>query len=184
MPETRMVRRQAETAVVGDDAGPATGTDTVTVACKVPNGLHMVLYDTVREEVLDLGGNKVPSLRSYPRPGVATRVLRGCAVDIDKMRKGIVSSHRIVQGDLSGTGFGLTSGVPRTDWEEWSQTVGKDFVASGMVFAMPDDRRAEAKARELRNERSGLEPLDPNKAGLRMGMGNAVRQAENPASPE
>lgn len=195
------VLRQAEVADVGQNSGPASGTATVTVACKVPNGLHMQLYDSVREDVMDLGGNKIPSFRSSPRPGAPAFILRGPAVDVDRMRRGIVSRHQIVQGARSGTGFGLTPGVPRAFWEEWSRAPkygpdgrlevgagpGYDFVRTGQVFAMPNDREAAAMAREMADEPSGLEPLDPDNPGPRMGMMRGeLRQADRDTleSPE
>lgn len=167
-----IVRRQADAVRVGADSPPATGTDTVTVACKVPNGLHMILYDTEEEYLSDLAGNRVKSFRSFPRPDVAPYILNGCSVDIEKMRKGVLDDRHqgIVQGDLPGTGFGLTPGIPREYWEEWSTTVGKSFIKSGMVFAAKNDREARAEAHDKRNLRSGLEPLDPSEPGPRAGL--------------
>jgi hypothetical protein len=197
--ETRSVlRRQTTPARVGGNP-PATGTDTVTVGCKLPNGVHMVLYDVIVEKLRDLGGNEQESFRSYPRIGAPTYIINGCAVDLEKMRQGQLPGHAIVQGDLPGTGFGLTSGIPRDFWEEWSKAPsfdgdgkmvdhpgpGYDLVKTGQVFAGADDRRAADEAKEKRNIRSGLEPLDPNDPGPRAGLPKgSIRQAANAQSPE
>jgi hypothetical protein len=195
---TQVLRRQSTPARVGGSP-PATGTDTVSVMCKLPMGVRMVLYDIVVEKLRDLGGNEHDSFRSFPRTGAPTFILHGCSVDIERMRRGEMPGHAIIQGSLPGTGFGLTSGIPRDFWEEWSRAPGYDadgklvthpgpgydLVKSGQVFASDDDRRATAEAREKRDVRSGLEPLDPSDPGPRAGLpSGSIKQDLSPKSPE
>jgi hypothetical protein len=192
---TQVLRRQSSPARVGGSP-PAAGTDTVTVACKLPMGVHMVLYDVIVEKLRDLGGNEQESFRSYPRTGAPTFILNGCSVDIEKMRKGELPDYTIVQGSLPGTGFGLTSGIPRDFWEEWTRAPefadgkvvthpgpGYDLVKTGQVFAAANDQRAAAEAKEKRDVRSGLEPLNPADPGPRAGLPTgSIRQSTKGAA--
>lgn len=101
---------------------------TVTVACKLPNGL-----------ILDIPGAKEPVL------------LRG-------------ANH-----PEAIAGHGLTD-VPTEFWEAWTKLYA-DFqpLKKEMIFAQGSERSAASKAKERKDEKSGLEGLDPEKpaAGIK-----------------
>ena len=101
---------------------------TVTVACKLPNGL-----------VLDIPGAKAPV------------VLNG-------------ANH-----PEAIAGHGLTE-VDADFWAAWTKLY-SDFqpLTKEMIFAQGSERSAAAKAKERKDEKSGLEGLDPEKpaAGIK-----------------
>jgi hypothetical protein len=102
---------------------------TVTVACKLPNGLQLKLEGKPPVELL---GNSVPF-------GVAPR-------------------------DIGG--YALTHGVDAEFFEAWI-TKYKDYepVKRGLVFAYTKEQDARARALEMREEKSGLEPVDQRNPG-------------------
>ncbi|QDJ35838.1 hypothetical protein CBR67_03765 [Bordetella hinzii] len=97
---------------------------TVTVACKLPNGL-----------VMDIPGAKEPV------------VLKG-------------SNH----ADAIA-GHGLTE-VDADFWEAWTKLYA-DFqpLKQEMIFAQGNERNAVAKSKERKDEKTGLEGLDPENPG-------------------
>lgn len=96
---------------------------TVTVACKLPNGLVLDLPD--RPPVVLKGANHVDA----------------------------VAGHGLTEVD---SGF----------WEAWTKLYA-DFLPlkKEMIFAQNTERSAVAKAKERKDEKTGLEGLDPEKPG-------------------
>jgi hypothetical protein len=111
--------------------------DTVTVACKLPNGLH---------------------LENRGSDGTRQRVtLNGARLATD------VNGMPIATHELAGA-YGLTPNVPAKFWEQWvKENAGYGPYARGLVFAQADGANARAQARELAELKTGLEPLDPSK---------------------
>lgn len=102
---------------------------TVTVACKLPHGLH-----------LDLKGRERVTVR-------------GTAVPFG------TAAHDI-------GGFALTPNVDADFFAAWLEAYKNlEVVKRRLIFAYPKTQDATAQALELRDERSGLEPLDPDKPG-------------------
>jgi hypothetical protein len=65
--------------------------------------------------------------------------------------------------DLIG-GHGITHDVDQAFWDAWlEQNKGLAFVRNGFVFADAKPASVTAQAKEKTNEKTGLEPLDPNK---------------------
>lgn len=94
---------------------------TVTVGCKLPNGLHAEIGDTT---VIFNGTNS---------------------------------------STIAG-GFGLTEGVDAEFWKAWlEQNKNMPFVKNGFVFAHTKESSLKAETKEKAGEKTGLEPLDPNK---------------------
>lgn len=61
-------------------------------------------------------------------------------------------------------GYGITPGIPKSFWDEWLTLNGDHpAVRNGSVFPEKNVERAEAKAKEMRRVRTGLEPIDPLK---------------------
>jgi len=102
---------------------------TVTVACKLPNGLFLELEG--RERV----------------------VLKGTAVP-----------HGFPPVDVGG--YALTPNVDADFFVEWMAEY-KNYapVREGLIYAYAKPQDATARAMEMRDLKSGLEPLDPDKPG-------------------
>jgi hypothetical protein len=157
---------QTERAVVRDD-GPQTGTDTVTIGCKVPNGIVLKLYDMVTVETT-VNGVVIKEKQALLREGEQEYTLNGFSIDLGKMAGGIPPEHQIIGG------FGLTTGIPRDFAEEWfKQNAQAMIVRNGLIFMEGTENRARGHAKEFASLQSGLQPVDQNdpstRAGLRKG---------------
>ena len=112
----------------GDALPVATRSPTVTIACKLPTGLHLEL--------------------NHPQSGEPTRVTV----------KGPLNA-RIVSN-----GFGMTSGVDKDFAEAWFKAYANyQPVKTGLIFSEELKAKAKDHAKENRDQKSGLEPNDPNK---------------------
>jgi hypothetical protein len=103
---------------------------TVTVACRLPHGLHLELKDQKR---VTIRGFSIP----YGLPAMSI-----------------------------SNGFALTPGVDADFFERW-MTVNKDLdlVQRRLIFAHVKSSDAAAQAKEMADEKSGLEPLNPDAPG-------------------
>jgi hypothetical protein len=130
---------------------PAKTGSTVTVACKVPNGVVLQLCQKVEwDEETPSGSRK--RVR-YDKTG-ETFVVRGPAVPY--------GNPNVAATPLVG-GYALTPGVPEDFWKAWlEQNKTTDMVTSGMIFAHGKVADTRAEAREKKDLRSGLEPLVPD----------------------
>jgi hypothetical protein len=149
------------------DDGPQTGTETVTIGCKWPNGIVMRLYDVI-EETINVNGSMVKEKRAILREDCPEFVLNGFSIDLGQMAGGIPPEHAIVGG------FGLTFGIPKDFAEEWfKQNSQLAAVKSGLIFMEDSENRARGHAREYAKLQSGVQPIDPSnpaeRAGLRKG---------------
>ena len=63
-------------------------------------------------------------------------------------------------------GWGMTHGVDAELWDAIVEQYGRvlPVFTRGMIKAMPDVHSAEAEAENLKNVKSSLDPVDPNKA--------------------
>lgn len=132
----------------------ATGNvDTVSVACKLPNGLilqcdHMVEH---REPVMGGGFKEVQQARRLEE----TYVIAGAAVDIDKIKAGNIE-HLIIGG------YAITPGIPKEFWDRWlDQHKEMEIVRKSMIFAHTSDNSVRDQARDGGSLLSGLESIDP-----------------------
>lgn len=91
-----------------------------------------------------------------------------------KLPNGLVVTHKGLSVTLKGAnderalaGFGVTPGVDEDWFKSWATTDGAElpFIKDGTVFVM-DAKDPEAKVRERRKLKTGLEPLDPDKPML------------------
>lgn len=144
--------------------------DTVTVACKVPCGLRLRIYD-LEEQVREVNGTVLREKVAVPLPD--EYVLNGTAINMGAIQAGNLPEHQIIGG------YGLTSDIPRDFWERWlhdNRTT--DLVKNRVVFACDDNRAAASEARNSRAIKSGLEPVDPTNLpreyGARRLRGGAV----------
>lgn len=153
---------------------PVSGTETVTVACKIPAGIIFDLCTLVDDYEPVLGGGKREIKRAEPT-GVRVS-LRGPARDLQAMRAG-----QYVENPLAG-GYALNPGIPAEHWAK----VERDYAShpallNRLVFAQKSDQSAIAEARNLHQVESGFEGIDPANPAKRTGM-RSVTQAARPAS--
>ncbi|MGY0790954.1 hypothetical protein ACW7BJ_16430 [Azospirillum argentinense] len=156
-PATPRVSDDVLTASAASDATPpATTGETVTVACKLPHGLRLRTFTMAEtsEPVMGGGFRKV----EVARPDPMTFVIHGAAVP-----KGVSAEHAIRGG------YAITPGVPKDFWDKWlAQNADSDLVRSGLIFAHERSHYAEDEAKERRDVRSGLEPIDPSNPQARV----------------
>lgn len=140
----------------GLETGDVTG-ETVTVACKLPHGLILRVFDMedVAEPVMGGGSRMTP--RAHQRG--QTVVLNGFANPVMAAPK-----------TLTYGGYGMTYNVDKEFYQLWLvQNDGADVIVNNLIFAFdsPDDAREQAH--DMAEVKSGLEGIDPTKT-MRVGM--------------
>ena len=121
---------------------------TVTVACKLPNGLVIQNEQSREENEPVLGGGTRKVTRFYPKGDPVK--LNGYAAPFGQAPKCLVVG-----------GYALTPGVDAEFWEEWwAFHQQDDLVRNKILFAYERQDRTEAVAREHRSTKSGLEPMN------------------------
>jgi len=126
---------------------PKSSGETVTVACKLPHGLMLRLFEMVdAPEPISGGGMKmVPRARQIGR----AITVRGTALPFGKL------PDFKIEG-----GYAMTEGVDADFWDQWLKAnADSDVVRNGLIFASPRIGHAIGQAREQEEVRSGLEPL-------------------------
>ena len=123
---------------------------TVTVACKLPNGLHLQLYQEAERDEPVLGGG-VKTVKFFMKKGDRVTV-KGFAYEAGKTPLNAVAG-----------GAGLTPGVDEDFWKAWlAQNKDSPLVRSGAIYASTKEDTVNKMAIEQKDIKSGLEPLDPN----------------------
>ena len=156
---------------------PATGVATVTVGCKVPNGLTLRVFKMVPafEQVFGGGQKEVEGGRAE-QVGESIK-LRGGVLDPKVLRKGRLPANAPIGG------FGLTHGVPMEFMELWfKQNADSDIVRNGLIFYHESQHSAADMAGEREAEESGYEPIDPDNPSKRSGMREIVRGERPPGA--
>lgn len=126
--------------------------DTITVACKLPHGLRMRLFDMVDTDIAVAGGGFRTIKQAQPASDVVE--IRGYLHDV----KGSP-----IALPAKGSSYALTPGVNKDFFTKWlEQNAELDAVKSHLVFA--HERDTAGQAREFKDTRSGVEPIDPSKA--------------------
>jgi len=99
-------------------------------------------------------------------PGHPRVYIKGSAVEV-----GLPSERRTTQ-DLSTPallvpgGFALTPNVDAEFWKAWSTAYASmEVLKKGLLFAMPKQQDAQARAKDMAKEKTGLEPVDPDHMG-------------------
>jgi hypothetical protein len=122
----------------------------VNVACKLPNGLLLRLFLMVpRSEATPTGSrNTIVSEQIGP-----TVRLNGFA-----RAWGVIPDYPIIGG------YAITKNVPKEFFDTWlEQNKHAPFVKNKLVWAYEQLDKVEGQAKEWKDTKSGLEPLDPNK---------------------
>lgn len=138
--------------------------ETVTVACKLPNGLRMRIFSlqTSQEPVMGGGSREFKIFRETGEEFT----IRGWSIE-----KGSDVNGEIMHGAF------LNHGVPKAFWDKWyAQNKDSAFVKEGLIFANDKENSVRAEAKEKKDVRSGLERLDPNKLpkGIKPGSHDAA----------
>lgn len=128
-------------------------TSTYCIACKMPNGLILRLFEWVEREVPVMGGGM--RLVRQARETGARVTINGPAHPF-----GVSPLAKVVGG------YALTYNVPAEFFDKWmEQNHDTDLVKNKIIFAQPTIDRVEAQAYEQRTVRSGMEPLARDTSG-------------------
>lgn len=162
-------------------------TDAVTVACSLPNGMLLQVYDVEEVQTSLPNGSVIRENVSTLSADAGQFMLNGSSLDRSALAEGRVPDYRVIAGSAPGTGYGLTTGVPRALWERWlTQNERGPLVRNRVVFAAESEPRAADEAREYRDLKSGLQGLNP--AGdYRVPSGRGIRKYnpnDNRVTPE
>ena len=113
--------------------------ETVSVGCRVPNGLVLTIGRRTTPE-----GNIIDMGKSLPVAGPSRTMLTA-------------------EGSTIYCGHGITD-IPKEFWDAWLKD-NKDtaLVKERYIFAQPKGESARAEAKELTGHNVGLEPYDPAK---------------------
>jgi hypothetical protein len=124
--------------------------DTVTVGCKLPNGLVLRLYRSEEVTVPVSGGGIAKEKRARQVGGDVQ--LNGFASVFGEAPKALVIG-----------GYAMTPNVDSAFFEEWlKQNKGSDLIENKLVFAHKTEASAKDQAKDQAKVHSGLEPLSPN----------------------
>lgn len=120
---------------------------TVTVACKVPNGLLLRVGKWSERDVPVLGGGTRTEREWHPDP------------EKIKVHGPSRAPGEDPRAPISG-GYALTPGVPADVWERWLED-NKDspLVKNQMILAHAKQDHAGGMAADRKDLRSGLEPM-------------------------
>jgi len=152
---------------------PTTTGSTVTIACKLPHGiiLRVFEWETVTELLRD--GSVRDVKRARPLESLQITV-RGTWVASggQAYNPGSAMTRELLPG-----GYALTHGVPRETWERWcEQNKSSYLVENKIIFAYPTgDSGLEPEARANSGVMSGMEPVDPKNPAARLPGGTGSR---------
>ena len=129
----------------------------VLVACKMPNGLRLRLFDMISKDYPMFGGGlKTVTEAVFNGEEV---VLNGNVAPWGSMPR-----YQVLGGaDNANPGYAVTA-VEESFWDRWlEQNKDSDLVKGGIVFAADRMRELHAQAVDQQDAgiKSGLEPLDP-----------------------
>ena len=128
---------------------PATGTETVTVACKIPMGMLCRVHEKRTINEVTLGGSR--SVEQY------------FATDHGFVVHGPAHAQNEGPRHLTVAGYAFTKGVQKDLWDAWyEQNFELHAVQANMIFAYADADQAKDGAREHRGIKTGLERLNPH----------------------
>jgi len=123
--------------------------NTVTVACKTPNGLLLRNFKMVEHHEMVMGGGRKKTTRAE-QVGETVRI-HGTAVPFGKTPPCLIVG-----------GYALTPGIDAEFFTAWiDANADLDAVKNGLVFAHETESFVADQAKECKGLRSGLEPLNP-----------------------
>lgn len=103
-----------------------------------------------------------------PTVCVACKLPHGLHLDLKGRERVTLRGTAVAYGTATHDvgGYALTPGVDADFFAAWlAQYKDLELVRRGLVFAHPKPQDATAQALEMRGEKSGLEPIDPDRPG-------------------
>lgn len=124
---------------------------TVTLACKLPNGIILQLFDMVEQEEVTLAGSRTIN-KAMPK-------------DLEPVHiKGCSAPHGAAIMTIGG--YALTHNVDAQFFAEWMrQHADSDILRARLLFAHEDRVYVEDKATESTGVLSGLQPMNKSEDG-------------------
>ena len=170
--------KQLSVSVQSAAQNRATGIDTVTVACNIPNGLILQIFDI--EEVTNFlpNGREIKENQCTLNMEHGQWALHG-PVNFNALAatgREVNADFRVIRGDIPDTGYALTPGIPRDFWERWLHDNQRNPLVTGKhIFAANSENRAVGQSKEFREFKSGFQGL--NQSGdYRVPSGKLVRK--------
>ena len=159
--------------------------DTVSVACKLPNGviLRGFRFETFQRPVI---GGGMREVKEAVQTGEVFKINGNAAPYAQPL---LDAEGNPIQLEQS---FAITRDVPKDFWDRWlEQNKDTPMVKHGLIFAAPAAKPLElrAAAKAHRDNRHGLEPIDthpdakdprnpPRASKLRAGSISAIAKAD------
>jgi hypothetical protein len=121
----------------------------VTVACRLPHGLKLRLFDMVESQEPVMGGG-------FRKVKIARDTGKSVTINGWAHPQNAAPRMQLVEG------FALTPGIDKEFWDAWViQNKEHDAVKNHLIFAHEKETSTAAEAKEKKSVRSGLERLDP-----------------------
>jgi len=128
----------------------------LTVGCKLPNGITIRKYVLKERPEQKPGGGTVMIMA--PEFTGETITIKGNAVAF-----GVIPEHATVGG------YALTPNVDADSFEQWlKDNANSDLVRNKIIVSHTKDTAG--LARENKDRRTGLEPRDPDRPGVGIGL--------------
>jgi hypothetical protein len=146
---------------------------TVTVGCKMPNGLILRIFDMVKENQPIMGGGfREVSVAKAVGP---TYTVRGYSAPEGRSPKATVIG-----------GYALTAGIDADFWERWlAENKDADYVTNRLIFAHEKVTDTKAEARDNKDTWDGrhrmvpdTDPRIPRKRNRKGKLVSAIETAE------
>lgn len=161
--------------------------DTVTVACNLPNGLLLQIYDIEEVESVLPNGRVIKENNATLNLDAGRWMINGAAIDYAALAEGGLPDYRVIKGSAPGTGYALTTGVPRAIVERWMhQNANSPLVKNRHVFVSGTEASAVDEARDYKDLNSGFQGLSQT-GDYRLPSGRAIRKYspnDNRLTPE
>jgi hypothetical protein len=154
---------------------PVTVGETVTVACKVPNGLLLRIFAeyTYMDPQQDGTSKPTKAYREIPNKRFAVKGPWAASAGQAYMR------NNSAVAELLPGGYALTYGVPKDIWDKWyEQNRDTPLVQKRVIFATTSMAQATIDAKNERAVQSGLEPVDPDNPAAKL-PGGRDRELRN-----
>jgi hypothetical protein len=128
---------------------PATGTATVTVACKIPQGFQCTI-------------NEVREFSQVTKAGLAV-TKQSFPTEKGFFLKGPAHGQNEGPRVLTAGGSAITQGVPKDLWDEWkAQHLDLPAVKNGLIYSLGSTDKTIDAAKERKAIKTGLERVNPN----------------------
>ena len=154
-------------ATIRKRSNPETGSETVSVASKMPFDFTLRLFDFVEKHEPVMGGGSRSYKIAEQRRGTPEFVVMGNSFPQNK------GPHQPLSG-----GYAITHGIPKDFWEAWlEQHAEADYVVNSIIFAQGDSASITAETKEKEGVKTNIERLDPNNLPKGLQTSDAVRRA-------